>query len=102
MTNRSKEWHKQLRESVLNDPEGRAEYEAFGAQLVLAEKMRELRSKAALTQDEVAEKMHTTKSAVARLEAAGGKGKHSPSISTLARYASALGYRLDIRFKQAT
>ena len=102
MSNRSNEWHEQLRASVMNDPEGRAEYEAFSAQLDLADKMRKLRKKAGLTQDDIAEKMHTSKPAVARLEAAGGKGRHSPSIGTLARYASALGYRLEINLKRAT
>ena len=101
MKNQSEEWHEKLRASVMTDPEGQAEYEAFSAQLDLAEKMRKIRKKATLTQDEVAKKMHTTKSAVARLEAAGGKGRHSPSISTVARYASTLGYHLEINLKQA-
>ena len=57
------------------------------------------RRKATLTQEELAVKMHTTTSAIARLEAAGGKGRHSLSISTVARYASNLGYRLEINLK---
>lgn len=52
------------------------------------------RMRAGLTQEEVAEAMGTTKSAVSRLEAA---GKHSPSVSTLKRYAQAVGCDVEIR-----
>ena len=38
--------------------------------------------------------MGTTKSAVSRLEAV---GKHAPSISTLKRYARAVGCQLEIK-----
>lgn len=53
------------------------------------------RNDAGLTQAEVAERIGTTQSAVARLESS--LGKHSPSISTLKRYASALGYKIQVR-----
>jgi transcriptional regulator with XRE-family HTH domain len=52
------------------------------------------RARAGLTQDAVAERMGTTKSAVSRLE---GSGKHSPSIGTLRRYAKAVGCDLQVR-----
>lgn len=45
--------------------------------------------KRALAQAELAERIGTTQSAVARLETA--IDKHSPSITTLKRYAFALG-----------
>ena len=44
-----------------------------------------------MTQEEVAEKMDTKKTVIARLEAAGGKNKHSPSLITLIKFADALG-----------
>ncbi|WP_413914143.1 helix-turn-helix domain-containing protein [Candidatus Skiveiella danica] len=40
----------------------------------------------------MAEKIGTTQSAVARMES--GRGKHSPSLATLSRYAEALGCKL--------
>ena len=43
------------------------------------------------TQAEVAVRIGTTQSAVARLESA--ESRHSPSIATLQRYAKALGYK---------
>lgn len=52
------------------------------------------RARAGLTQDAVAEKMGTTKSAISRLEAA---GKHNPSLGTLQRYARAVGCDLQLR-----
>ena len=51
------------------------------------------RSHAGLTQDAVAEKMGTTKSAVSRLESG---GKHAPSLSTLKKYAAAVGCELQV------
>jgi DNA-binding XRE family transcriptional regulator len=56
------------------------------------------RAKAGLTQEQVAECMGTTKSAVSRLEAV---GKHSPSVSTLKRYARAVGCDVEIRLVPA-
>ena len=56
------------------------------------------RANAGLTQEQVAESMGTTKSAVSRLEAV---GKPSPSVSTLKRYARAVGCEVEIRLVQA-
>jgi transcriptional regulator with XRE-family HTH domain len=53
------------------------------------------RSKSGLTQEAVAELMGTTKSAVSRLESA---GKHAPSLTTLKKYAQAVGCELKIKF----
>ncbi|MCB9008047.1 MAG: helix-turn-helix transcriptional regulator [Ardenticatenaceae bacterium] len=55
------------------------------------------RKEAGLTQADVAEKMGTKTSAIARLEAGGGSNKHSPSVATLRKYAEAVGCRLEIR-----
>ncbi len=52
------------------------------------------RSQAGLTQDTVAERIGTTKSAVSRLESA---GKHASSLATPRRYATALGCELRLK-----
>jgi len=70
-------------------------FEALALEYQLAREMLKARAKAGLTQDGVAEKMGTTKSAISRLEAA---GKHAPSLTTLKRYASAVGCDLQVRF----
>ena len=52
------------------------------------------RASAGLTQQQVAESMGTTKSAVSRLEAI---GTLSPSVRTLRKYATAVGCEVEIR-----
>ena len=69
-------------------------YDALELEYQVASQMLRARSRAGLTQDAVAERMGTTKSAVSRLEAA---GKHAPSLATLKRYASAVGCELQVR-----
>lgn len=72
----------------------RREYEGLKEEFEILDEILKARAEAGLTQAELAARIGTTQSAVARLETA--MGKHSPSIGTLKRYASALGYRLQI------
>jgi DNA-binding XRE family transcriptional regulator len=60
----------------------------------VADQLLKARSRAGLTQDAVADLMGTTKSAILRLEAA---GKHTPSLTTLQRYARAVGCKLQVK-----
>lgn len=69
-------------------------YDALELEYQLAKEMLKARSRAKLTQDAVAEKMGTTKSAVSRLESV---GKHTPSLATLKRYAEAVGCDLSVK-----
>lgn len=69
-------------------------YEALALEYALADQMLKARAKAGLTQDAVAERMGTTKSAISRLEAA---GRHTPSLATLKRYAAAVGCELQVK-----
>lgn len=55
------------------------------------------RKLAGLTQEELAARMGTTKSAVSRLEASLRAEKHSPSFATLKKYAHACGKRLVVQ-----
>ena len=86
---------KQFKARALARPEVRREYDRLAAEFEFLDEILKARSAAGLTQADVAERIGTTQSAVARLESA--IGKHSPSIATLQRYASALGYRLQVR-----
>jgi DNA-binding XRE family transcriptional regulator len=74
--------------------EFRKAYEELKEEYKLTREMLAARSKYGLTQEAVAELMGTTKSAVSRLEAA---GKHAPSVTTLKKYACAVGCRLEIK-----
>ena len=51
-----------------------------------------------LTQEELADRMGTTKSAISRLESSLRNEKHSPSFATLKKYANACGKKLVIQF----
>ncbi len=55
------------------------------------------RRAAGLTQQQVAEQMGTTQSAVARMEANLARGKF-PSLRTLHKYAKAVGKKVELRF----
>ncbi|MDI1258131.1 helix-turn-helix transcriptional regulator [Aquabacterium sp.] len=69
-------------------------YESLELEYQVVNQLLKARTRAGLTQDAVAERMGTTKSAVSRLEAA---GKHAPSLTTLKRYAKAVGCELQIK-----
>jgi ribosome-binding protein aMBF1 (putative translation factor) len=68
------------------------EYSALAA-LITARKT------SGLTQEDLAARMGTTKSAVSRLESSFRGAKHSPSFATLQKYAHACGKRLIVRFE---
>lgn len=69
-------------------------YQALELEYQVAGQMLKARARAGLTQDAVAERMGTTKSAISRLESA---GKHAPSLATLKRYARAVGCELQVK-----
>lgn len=69
-------------------------YDSLELEYTVASQMLRARAKAGLTQDAVAERMGTTKSAISRLEAA---GRHAPSLATLKRYAAAVGCDLQVK-----
>jgi DNA-binding XRE family transcriptional regulator len=70
-------------------------YSDLEEEYTFVREMLSARSKSGLTQEAVAELMGTTKSAVSRLESA---GKHAPSLTTLKKYAHAVGCDLKIEF----
>lgn len=86
-----------LHEKWLEDPEYRAEYERLGPEFELARALIEARSAAGLTQAQLAARMGTTQSVIARLES----GRVQPTTATLRRLAEATGTRLKIAFERA-
>lgn len=69
---------------------GADEYSALRALL-------EARRQSGLTQEEIAVRMGTTKSAVSRLESSLRDPKHSPTFETIRRYAKACGKRVELQ-----
>lgn len=89
--------HDEMVKEWKEDPAFKQEYEALEVEFSLFDELLRARQEAGLTQAEVAERMGTKASAVARLEAGGGSKKHSPSVATLRKYAEVVGHRLEIR-----
>jgi ribosome-binding protein aMBF1 (putative translation factor) len=86
---------KDLHAAWMKDNEYRQEYEALEEEFALAHALIEARAKAGLTQEELAQRMDTSQSAIARLEA----GRSKPSARTLERFAKATGTSLRISFE---
>jgi transcriptional regulator with XRE-family HTH domain len=80
---------------VGDDPKQREAYEAELQNAEIARTLFELRTKAHLAQEELAERVGTTASVISRLEDARYQGH---SLSMLRRIAAALNLKLQIRF----
>jgi ribosome-binding protein aMBF1 (putative translation factor) len=86
---------KDLHRKWLKDGKYRRVYEALAPEFELARAVIRARAQANLTQEELAERMDTTQSVIARLES----GRARPSTQTLERLAAATGTRLKISFE---
>lgn len=80
----------ELRKQLLTSPEVKAEYDRLGPVYALVGAMVDARHEAGLTQEQLAARMGTTQSVVARLENA----HHMPSLDLATRYAAALGRKI--------
>ena len=83
---------------IAGDPKHEEEYEEAVINAEIARKIYDLRTKAGLTQQALAERVGTSKSAICRLEDADYDGH---SLSMLKRIAEALDMRVEIRFRPA-
>jgi transcriptional regulator with XRE-family HTH domain len=92
--------HKELKARALERSDVKAEYDRLDEEIRFLDEFLKARAAADVTQAEVAERIGTTQSGIARLES--GRGKHSPSIATLEKYAHALGCRLELRLVNET
>ena len=95
-----KQFHSKASEFLYNrfvagNPKREEEYEEAVINAEIARKIYELRTKAGLTQQELAVRVGTSKSAISRLEDADYEGH---SLSILKRIAGALDKRVEIRF----
>ena len=85
-----------LHKKWMKDPDYRRTHEALEPEFELARALIAARAKAGLTQEQLARRMKTTQSVVARLES----GRTKPSTQTLERIAGATGTRLKITFER--
>ena len=79
------------------DPDYQVAYDELGPEFELARSLLDARLRAGLTQTQLAERMKTTQSVIARLEG----GRVHPSTRTLQKIAQATGTRLRIHFDTA-
>ena len=86
-----------LREKLLTDPEVQAAYDRLGPIFAVVGEMIDARLAAGLTQADIAARMGTSQSVVARLESA----RHMPTFDMVARYAAAINRRIDIHLVPA-
>ena len=84
-----------LHKKWLKNPGYKKAHEALAPEFALARAVIKARVTAGLTQQQLAERMETTQSVVARLES----GRTRPSTQTLERLALATGTRLRISFE---
>ena len=84
-----------VRKKWMQDPEFVKEYEALEEEFSLASAMIAARAHADMTQQDVAAKMETSQSYIAKLEG----GAVSPTMKALKRYAEATGSRVKITFE---
>lgn len=89
--------HRRFVEKAMQREGFKEAYESVRLEYSLAREMLAARTRAGLTQEAVASRMGTTKSAISRLESG---GRHSPSVASLKKYAEAVGCELEIRFQQ--
>jgi ribosome-binding protein aMBF1 (putative translation factor) len=88
---------KELRQSVAGDPAFRAGYERARRAFEFGEKVRRARESAGMSQAELARKMKTSQSTIARLESGGTE----PTLRTLERVCAALDAELVLDLRPA-
>ena len=84
---------KDIKARLLTDPEVRVEYDRLAPEFEVANKLVRARSRAGLSQKQIATLMGTTQSAIARIES----GKIALRTDTIQRYAAAIGYRAELK-----
>ena len=89
--------HKKMVDKLLKNPAVKAEVEKLNREeFAILDQILAARKAAGLSQAQVAKRMGTQAPAIARLESSLATGKHSPSLSTLRKYAAALGKRVEL------
>jgi len=86
---------KDLHEKWMRNKDYRKAHAELTAEFALARAVIDARATAGLTQEQLARRMDTTQSVIARLES----GRTRPSTQTLERLAAATGTRLKIIFE---
>ena len=84
-------------EKLFSNPSFKKAWDALEEEYAALAELFQARKEAGLTQEQVAQIMGTTKNAISRLESSIRSDSHSPSFSTLRKYANACGKKLMIK-----
>ena len=87
----------EIKAELLADPETKREYDALAPEFEFSTELLRARLRAGLSQAELAERMGTSQSAIARLES----GQTLPSTKTLLRFAEATKSKVELRLTAA-
>jgi predicted transcriptional regulator len=87
----------ELAKEWLKDPAVKAEYDRLAPEFAISAELIRARVRAGLSQAELAERMGTSQSAIARLES----GRTLPSAKTLLRFAEATKSKVELRLTAA-
>lgn len=82
-------------DKLMENDEIRKAFEKEYSKIVISEKIAKLRKESNLTQEALAKKIHTTKSAISRYESASYSGY---TVSLLEKIAHACGAKIDVKF----
>ena len=89
--------HKQMVSKMLKNSAVKAEVDKLNREeFAILDEILAARKESGLTQAQIAKLMGTQAPAVARLESSLATGKHSPSLSTLRKYAAAVGKKIEL------
>lgn len=86
---------RKLKQRWLKEPGFKEGYDALALEFAVASMLIEARTRAKLSQAQLAKRMGTSQSTIARLESGAAK----PSFSTLERFAEATGMRMRVVFE---
>jgi ribosome-binding protein aMBF1 (putative translation factor) len=87
----------EFRARLLANPRAKAEYDALAPEFEISAELIKARRRAALSQAELAARMGTSQSTIARLESE----QTLPSTKTLLRFAKATGNKVRVRLSVA-
>ena len=90
--------YEDLEAKLLSDPEVKREYDRLAPEYEVISEMIRLRLETGITQKELAKKIGTTQSSIARLITQLANGEANPTFKFLQRIASGYGARLKISF----
>lgn len=90
-----RDWH-ELKKELLSDPAVKKEYDRLAPRYAVISQLIGARIKKGMTQKDIAVKIGTKQSAIARLES----GNSNPTLEFLQKIAHVMGYKLTVQLSK--